>query len=149
MSFREKQAWVSLLILLVVGGVYFGDLTSDLIHEGRDWFENFNRGKFYLALYALIAFIVAEVVLQIALFVTSPKDARTPKDERERLIELKAARIAYTLLVILCLIVALHVTHHGYSFGFNFLAGNVIVAAIVIAQLVKYSVQIFYHRWAS
>jgi hypothetical protein len=149
MSFREKRAWVSFLILLVVGGAYFGDLTYDIITEGRDWFDNFNRGKFYFALHALIIFVAAEVILHLALFLMSPKEARTPKDERETLIELKAARAAYTVLVIECLIVAFHVTHHGYSFGFNFLAGNIIVAAIVIAQLVKFGVQIFYHRRGS
>ncbi len=146
MSFREKRAWFSFLILLIIGGAYFGDLTADLIHQGRDWFDNFNRSKFYLALHALILFVLAEVVLHVLLFFLSPKEARTPKDEREVLIELKAVRIAYTVLIVELLLVAFHVTHHGYSFGFNFLAGNLVVFAIVIAQLVKFGVQIFYHR---
>ena len=146
MSFREKRAWVSFLILLIIGGIYFGDLTVDIIREGRDWFENFNRDKFFLALYALIAFIVAEVVLHIVLFLMSPKEARTPKDERELLIELKAARIAYTVLVIESLIAAVLITHHPHGLGFNFLVGNILVAAIMVAQLVKFAIQIFYHR---
>lgn len=146
MSFREKQAWVSFLVLLIIGGFYFGDLTIDIIREGRDWFENFNRSKFYIALHALVVFVVAEVVLYLVLFFMSPKDARTPKDEREKLIEWRSAQVAYTVLVVELLLVAIHITHHGYSFGFNFLAGNMIVCAIVVAQLVKFGIRIYYHR---
>lgn len=146
MSFREKKAWVSFLILMVVGGLYFTDLFIDVFSQGRDWFDNFNRGKFYFALHALIVFVAAEVIFYLVLFFLSPKEARTPKDEREVLIELKAARVAYLMLVVEVLILAVLVTHHGPGMPFNFLVGNTIVAAIVIAQLIKFGIQIFYHR---
>jgi len=47
-----------------------------------------------LVLSLFAALIVAEVALHLFIAKRSPKEARTPKDERERLIELKATRIA-------------------------------------------------------
>ena len=43
--------------------------------------------------------VAVEIVAHIVLAVQSPKEARTPKDERERIIALKATRLAYFVLL--------------------------------------------------
>ncbi|MGA3156965.1 MAG: hypothetical protein ABSE43_05295 [Steroidobacteraceae bacterium] len=44
----------------------------------------------------IIALVAVQAVLTIAAAIHSPNDAKAPRDERERLIELKATRMAYS-----------------------------------------------------
>ena len=48
----------------------------------------------------LAALIALEIALHIAVAVQSPREARTPKDERERLIDMKASRVAFYVLLV-------------------------------------------------
>src|SRR5438045_297281 len=77
MSFREKSAWISLLLLFLLGGTYFGNFARIL--AGRHALSDLHL---FFAL--IVALIVAEVVLHVAIAIRSPEDARTPRDERER-----------------------------------------------------------------
>ena len=92
MSFREKSAWISLASLIVVFGSYFTFIGMVL--------AGFARNRFALFLVMVVVFIIAEVVLHLVIATQSPRDARTPKDEREQLIELKATRTAFHVLLI-------------------------------------------------
>ncbi len=96
MSFREKSAWVSFVCLLLLT---FGVLHSMHFHthdaQGHDVID-----PLHLALAIFVGFIVLQVVLHLIIAAQSPKDARTPKDERERFIELRAARIGFYSLVV-------------------------------------------------
>ncbi|MEI9991591.1 MAG: hypothetical protein WDM86_16295 [Rhizomicrobium sp.] len=87
MAFREKTAWISLLSTLIIYGLYFWSV----VRTGQQ------MGSFHLG--SLIGTIVALVIVQVALIVVaaifSPKDAQAPRDEREKLIELRAIRIGY------------------------------------------------------
>src|SRR5262245_7455501 len=94
MSFREKSAWISFVLVLIVF-VY--------------WLQNFIRVEAFgfrdpapmtLALRTRLAFVVAEVLLHIAIALKAPREARTPKDEREKLIDLKAARVGFYVLAL-------------------------------------------------
>ena len=75
MSFREKSAWVSLILILLVFGPYFWLVGRSFagighVHAGTQ--------------FALITlFVVLEIVVHIAIAIQSPRDARAPKDERE------------------------------------------------------------------
>jgi hypothetical protein len=84
MSFREKTAWVSLVSMSGIYGVYF-------------W-----RGRLNSEVHGLLGTIIAltfvQTVLMIAVAIISPKDANAPLDEREKLIDLKATRFAYPVL---------------------------------------------------
>jgi hypothetical protein len=44
----------------------------------------------------VIALIVVQIVLHVVVAIAAPKEAKAPRDEREKLIELKATRIAYS-----------------------------------------------------
>src|SRR3954471_18217340 len=95
MSFREKSAWITFVLVLVVFIVW---LVSVIRHE---LFYRHGRGNPMIPVFiTLAAFIVAEVVLHVAIALMSPADARTPKDERERLIDLKATRVGFYVLAI-------------------------------------------------
>ena len=138
MSFREKSAWISFICLLlltlgVVLSVHFH--THDA--QGHDVID-----PLHLALAIFIAFLVLQVVLHLIIAAQSPKDARTPKDERERFIELRAARIGFYSLVVgeLSAMAAFHA--HGRV---GTLMWTVLIA-ILIAWLIKLGSEIVLYR---
>ena len=87
MSFREKSAWISMLSLLLIYGYYFWSVIKAGPQTG-----GFRFGGL---LGTIVALVVIQVVLTIAVAIYSPKDARAPRDERDKLIELRAMRVAY------------------------------------------------------
>src|SRR5438132_7248971 len=94
MSFREKSAWISFVCILVVFAIWSWNIVKvELLHQRRG-------NPIVAALSLLAALIIAEVVLHLAIAMRSPMDARTPKDEREKLIDLKASRIAFYVLLV-------------------------------------------------
>jgi hypothetical protein len=133
MSFREKSAWISFvcLLLLTVACV------AATVHHPHD-----AEGHLHLALAVFGAFGLLQVVLHLIVVAQAPKDARTPKDERELLIELRAARVGFYALVIAEVLAMAGVHVHG-SWG-TFM-GTVLIA-ILIAWLVKLGTEITLYR---
>jgi len=88
MSFREKSAWISMLSMLAIYGFYFWSV----IHAGPQ------VGGFHFGglLETIIALVVVQTVLTVAVAIFTPREAKAPRDEREKLIELKAMRVAYS-----------------------------------------------------
>jgi hypothetical protein len=88
MPFREKTAWISLLSMSGIYGVYFWSV----IHAG----PHAGGFRFGSLLETIIALVVVQVVLTVAVAIAAPKEAKAPRDEREKLIELRATRVAYS-----------------------------------------------------
>jgi len=88
MSFREKSAWISVLSMSGIYGSYFWSV----IHAGP------KAGGFHFGglLVTIVALVVLQIVLSIAVAIFSPKEAKAPRDERDKLIELRAMRVAYS-----------------------------------------------------
>ena len=72
-----------------------GDLRLLLLdrHPRRAWAAS---GGFGGLLETILALAIVQVVLTIAVAIYSPKDAKAPADERDKLIELRAMRVAYS-----------------------------------------------------
>jgi phosphoglycerol transferase MdoB-like AlkP superfamily enzyme len=87
MSFREKSAWISMLSMSGIYGFYFWSV----IHAGR------KTGGFHVGglLQTIIALVIVQIVLTIAVAIFTPREAKAPRDERDKLIELRAMRVAY------------------------------------------------------
>ncbi len=136
MSFREKSAWISFVSILLVSAIYFTGVAATVFGDAD------GRGAFHWFLAMVIGLVVLEVVLHLLVAVKSPHDARTPKDERERLIELKAKATAFPVLVggALCAIGTLHLRVSAGT------TGNAVLLAIVIAELVRFGAEIVDHR---
>ena len=87
MSFREKSAWISVLSMSGIYGFYFWSVIHDRPKAG---------GFHFLGLLeTIIALVVLQVVLTVAVAIFTPNEAQAPRDERDKLIELRAMRIAY------------------------------------------------------
>ena len=138
MSFREKSAWISFVCLLLLT---LGVVSSQHFHQhdaqGHDLIN-----PLHLALGIFLGFALLQVVLHLIIRAQSPQDARTPKDERERLIELRAARIGFYSLVVgeLTAMALFHV--HGRP---GILMSTVLLA-IFIGWLIKLGSEIVLYR---
>lgn len=127
MSFREKSAWITLVTVLICFGIYFGSIALRLVSA---------RG--FDTLHLLLACVVGLVLLQVALTVvaavTTPKDGRAPKDERETLIQLRSQSLGYSVLVmlVLALFVPGHLGHTVIDM-MNFALLDVVLAVLTVA----------------
>ena len=71
MSFREKTAWISTILLVALFGPYFGRVALAMagqthVHGGTQ--------------FAMVtAFVILEIVLRTAIAIQSPRDARAPR----------------------------------------------------------------------
>jgi hypothetical protein len=138
MAFREKLAWISVVTMTLVYGWYFWTIYP-LAKAGH------GDGLHYAALLqgTIIAVVVLQIVLTVAVAVLSPREATRPEDEREKLITLKGTRAAYFALVTGALLVSVY----GIFFGTNsVLLGNGALLAVVAANLVKDFTQIIHYR---
>jgi Ca2+/Na+ antiporter len=91
---------------------------------------------------AIAAFVVIEVIAHIVLYLRFPKEARTPKDEREHLIDLRATRLA-AYVYVAGTFLAILTPHHGAS---GFAVGVFVLFAFAVAEFVKYAARIIYYR---
>lgn len=138
MSFREKKAWVTIAALLIVFLPYYY-LMLQLYHRPEPNFYSLG----HLALAALIAFIVLEIILVLVARYLSPEDAGIPKDEREQLFAFRAARLAYVSLIVLMILVTFLMIHtNGGNWGW----GMLYLAAIIIAEIIRASALIVQYR---
>jgi len=87
MSFREKTAWISLVSMSVIYGSYFWSVIRTGSRGGHAGFGGL--------LQTIIALVIVQVALIIAVAISAPRDAKAPADERDRLIYLRATRVAY------------------------------------------------------
>ncbi len=88
MSFREKSAWISALSMAGIYGLYFYSVV-----QARHQSGGFRFGGL---LGTIIALVIVQVVLNIAVAIFAPAEANAPRDERDKLIELRAMRFAYS-----------------------------------------------------
>jgi hypothetical protein len=139
MSFREKSAWISFVVILVVFGAYFVSISGDLsVPE--------NISNHVAALVGLMAVIIAVTVVEIAahtlVALNSPADAQAARDEREKAIALRATRPAFYVLM----------TGVWLALGAAALGGGVwllvqaTLLAVWVAELTRFGTQIYYYR---
>lgn len=134
MSFREKCAWIALVSALVCFGAYFGLILTGIVPA---------RGLATVHLFLIcgIAFVALMVGLQLVAARTTPKDGRTPRDEREQLIQARSHTLGFYLLAALVLALGLP-GHFGHPVPdlLNFALADVVVAgiAVSVAQIVMF-----------
>lgn len=138
MPYREKKAWITLFCLISVSFVYSVLMVQAYHVPDPDFIE-----LGHLLLGAIILFVVFELVLLFIAARFAPLDPKMPGDERELLIELKTNRIAYFVLIALIVLATFPMIHvNGRNWGF----GNLYLGALVIAEIVRFTLQIIYFR---
>jgi heme/copper-type cytochrome/quinol oxidase subunit 2 len=137
MSFREKSAWIVMLTTLVIYGLYFWKIAQAAAAGDA---ESFHYGP--LLIETVILLVIAQIVLMVVISIIRPKDARQPRDERERLIELKAVRIAFAVLSVCVLTVCCYAAFYPSSFYTT----NALLLSLVLSEIVRNAGQIAYYR---
>jgi hypothetical protein len=137
MSFREKCAWISLLSMSGIYGFYFWSIRHAVRREG-----GLHLGGL---LQTLIALVIVQAVLTIAVAILNPTEAKAREDEREKLIDLRASRFAYAVLassvMCACLFGAFDPQHL-----FN---TNALLFILVMAEVLRSSCKIVQYRRGS
>jgi len=136
MSFREKSTWITFVLLLVFL-LYFGSVADHIVRPGH---AHPNFGMLFLVLLASI--VVTNVLLHIIAARRSPADARSPQDERERLIALKAKRPAFYVVMIGAFL-SLAVMHLRVGMWVMI---NATFFAIWLGALTDYGAQLYFYR---
>ena len=136
MSFREKSAWISFVTILAVFIPFFWN--SFRQYRGAVAGSEAVTTAFLL----LATFVVLEIVLHVVVALRAPADARSPRDEREHLIDMRATRVAFNVLVVgaLAAVATVHLTPRAWVMQ------QVVLFAIVAAQLVRFGGQILLFR---
>ena len=134
MSFREKSAWISLISMAGIYGPYFWSLFLSRPRVG-----GFQFGGLLLT---IIALVIVQTVLTIAVAISVPKEAKAPRDERERLIDLRATQLAYAAL-------AGSVACACFFGGFNppiIFNPHALLFILVMAEILRSGCQIIQYR---
>jgi hypothetical protein len=134
MSFREKSAWISMLSMSGIYGFYFWSV----IHAGPQA-HGFHLGGL---LGTIIALVVLETGLTVAVAIFKPREAKAPRDEREKLIELRAMRVAYSGL-------ASGIALACFFGAFNppiLFGTNALLFILVTAEIMRSACQIIQYR---
>jgi len=137
LSFREQSAWISLLAYAGLYGYYFVTLFGAIV-AGRAGTFAYSQ----LLVRVMFLLVVVEVLLQVAISLRSPKEATAPADERERVIALKATRVAFHVVMIgaatICAAIALGAP--------AFYTTNGLFLAIVLAEVARNTSQVVSFR---
>jgi len=134
MSFREKTAWISALSMAGIYGIYFWSVA----HDGGQA----SRFHFGGLLGTIIALVIVQVVLTVAVAISAPREAKAPRDERDKLIELRAMRVAYAGL-------ATGIALACFFGGFNppiIFNANALLFILVTAEIMRSACQIIQYR---
>lgn len=130
MSFREKSAWVMALLLFGVGSLYVKLVALDGVPPAA------------AAIPFVLFTIVLSIVGQIVLALSSPKEAASAADERERIVIDKAAHFSSYVLA----------TGVVVGLGQFMLAGDgsamfhTVLTCLILSQVAEYGAQIFLLR---
>ncbi|NQZ03081.1 hypothetical protein [Idiomarina sp.] len=136
MAFREKSAWLMLIITLLVGG----GLTFEVVQG----FNSTSQWPPAVSVFTRLTMglIVLSIIGQIALALVDRKSANRPADEREKTIQQRAD--AYSGILLGVLIVSSLMTYLVHQHGdLLFLMA---LLSLVVAQTAEYLVEIIGYR---
>ncbi|HXD75895.1 MAG TPA: hypothetical protein VN628_19250 [Vicinamibacterales bacterium] len=136
MSFREKSAWISFYSIAIFAVMWF-------THIARVEFFHVPENPMLWFFGTLVTVLALEIGLQIWIRIQSPHEARTPKDERERLIDMKASRVAFYVLLVgaFSSIGTMHIPGSN-----RFTMAQTMMGSILVALLTRFATQIVLHR---
>jgi hypothetical protein len=132
MSFREKSAWV-MGALMTVAGLYYLNL---VVSTSRELGAIAPPVGIFIAYTVLI--VIGSVVAQVALAVSSPREANAPADERERPLLQRAGNWSGIVLGFGAVTSLLYFLVHADG---NLLF-HMVLGSLIVSQVAEYALQI-------
>lgn len=137
MTFQEKTRWAALAANVLVWVWYFASVFSA-------WRSGALTGTNSLSgvLFAIIASVVVQVIITIAIAAHRPGDADPPLDERDRQIAQKGSAAAYPLLSFgLVLVIG------AAYFAVDYLVAiNLLLLVFIATECIRYLIEIAAYR---
>ena len=137
MSFREKTAWVMVLVLSVAGAFYGWEVAGAWLAGATP-----PPPSIKLAIVYLLILVAGAVVSMSALGASAPDEASAPADERERLILDKAGNWSGYVLGI----GAVYGVLNFYSYQDGNMLFHLVVGSLMASQIAEYVFQITLYR---
>jgi hypothetical protein len=137
LSFQEKSIWISLVTTILIFGFYFTQAI-------RAFDSPDVHGTYLIGLFIgiIILVVIVQIVLQSVLAIAHRKAAEAGTDERDNLIELRATRISYFVLVFgvwaTCTSMLIHRS--------PLVMANTILFFFILSETVGFTSQLFYYR---
>ncbi len=146
-SFQEKSILGSLVITLAAFGYYF--LQAFKVFTGASSAAALSLPFVLIGVVAVV--IVVEIVYQAVLAIRSRPEGA---DERDRLIEAKATRIAYFVLATGAVVAAGHAllsvffteSVEARIVSQPVFTANLIIFSFILAEVVGFALQLYYYR---
>ncbi len=135
MSFREKSAWITLVSVIVCFGAYYGSVLTSAV-------KSHSMAALHLGLACILALLVLQVGLTIIASLTTPRDGKGPRDEREKMIQARSHTIGYYTLMVAgaAIFIPTHLPGFTMIDVVNFAFGGIVIAtlAVAIAQIIMF-----------
>lgn len=150
MSYKERSIWVSLAITIYIWFNYF----STLYWSAKDGSLTMSSMQSAL-LSVVIMTIVLEILHHIVIAIIDNKNANYDEDERDKLIALKGSNVAYYILSFTTIAAVIHlllfpVIDRGLvnmlDLPKEYILINIIIFGALLAEIAKFSTQIFFYR---
>lgn len=135
MSFREKSAWF-MAALMIATGLYYGWSVAEASRAIGA------TAPATIAIAYAIWVVIGSIVVQVALAISSPKEANAPADERERLVEQKAGSWSGVILATGAMLALGHFLVRGDG---NLLF-HLVMGSLIVAQIANYALEIRFIR---
>jgi hypothetical protein len=142
MSFREKTAWITAISIVISFSLYYGAILAGLVASR-------SMGAFHIGLISIIGLVVLQIVLNLIAILLNPKEARTPRDERERMIHARSHTVGYYVLMfgMAVVLASTHVPRHDVDFvGVIIDTVNIGLIVMIVAALSVAVTQIVMYR---
>lgn len=137
MSFHEKSIWVTLIITLAVFGFYFTQAAIVFSNP-----EIPDEGLIGLFIVMIVVITIIQIVLQSIIAIIHRKEAEKNGDERDQIIELKATRTSYFVLVFGIWVICPGIL----IIRSPLLIVNLLLFFFVIAEVTGYIKQLYHYR---
>ncbi len=135
MSFREKSAWVMALLMTAAGLYYWYVVGAASQAIGA-------TAPAAIVIGFVLLVVIGSIVVQTLLALSSPKEANSPADEREQLVQQRAGHWSG---VVLAVGAVLSLGQYMVRADGNMLF-HLIMGSLIIAQVAEYAIQIFLVR---
>ncbi|UUO24782.1 hypothetical protein FGD67_17330 [Colwellia sp. M166] len=149
MSYKERSIWVSLAITLYIWFNYF----SDLYWSAQQ--NNLTISSMQSALLTVVIMTIAlEILHYIIIAIIDHKNTNYDEDERDKQISLIGSTNAYYILSFTIITAVLHLLFPIMSQGLvtalnlpsDYVIINIIIFGALVAEITKFSTQVFYYR---
>ena len=137
MSYKEKSILASLILTVIIFGIYFIKVFATMSTTDSGLVNSI-----VLFIGAVLYIVILEIIVHIILPIFYKNEHKDSDDERDKLIQLKATRISYFILVF-----GMFITTISLLLSLTpLLISNIILLSFIIAEITGFSIQLYYYR---